>query len=229
MILATRCLSSLVAALAIFASTTSLIIPNYPSLLLNYLTKLIVTTSSSTTLVGLESYEHHRRYSDKGKTVSVCDDFPVDIPPPDTNTASYLCVDRNGCCNFTTVQAAVDAIANISMKRTIIWINSGIYYYGSKNQTEQNIPRTRLHIDCNRVERHCNSTGGTFYSGSVQVFSNNFVAKNISFMIHLVVLHNTHYGPFGSAVYFDRLNLTVLRISFAIAMEKAKAPHFASN
>lgn len=28
-----------------------------------------------------------------------------------------------------------------------------------------------------------NSSGGTFYSGSVQVFSDNFIAKNISFMV----------------------------------------------
>lgn len=28
-----------------------------------------------------------------------------------------------------------------------------------------------------------NSAHGTFYSGSVQVFSDNFVAKNISFMV----------------------------------------------
>lgn len=28
-----------------------------------------------------------------------------------------------------------------------------------------------------------NSAHGTFYSGSVQVFSDNFIAKNISFMV----------------------------------------------
>jgi hypothetical protein len=30
------------------------------------------------------------------------------------------------------------------------------------------------------------SSNGTFYSGSVQVFSNNFIAKNISFMVRYV-------------------------------------------
>ncbi|KAF5749337.1 hypothetical protein HS088_TW04G01305 [Tripterygium wilfordii] len=184
----TLSLNSLVATLAILASTTSLITTNNPSIFLNYLTKLIVTTSSSTTLVEPKSYHrhnHHRRHPDKGKVVSVCDDFPFDIPPPDTNTTSYLCVDRNGCCNFTTVQAAVDVVANLSMKRTIIWINSGIYYEKvmvprtKQNITFQGQGYTTTAIAWNDT---ANSAGGTFYSGSVQVFANNFVAKNISFM-----------------------------------------------
>ncbi|KAM7259955.1 hypothetical protein ACFE04_015696 [Oxalis oulophora] len=69
--------------------------------------------------------KHHDDVDDS--LTPICDDFPTDIPPPDTNTTTYLCVDRNGCCNFTTVQAAVDSITNISQKRTIIWINSGLY------------------------------------------------------------------------------------------------------
>lgn len=32
-----------------------------------------------------------------------------------------------------------------------------------------------------------NSSHGTFYSGSVQVFSANFIAKNISFMVHYMI------------------------------------------
>ena len=31
-----------------------------------------------------------------------------------------------------------------------------------------------------------NSAHGTFYSGSVQVFATNFVAKNISFMVRII-------------------------------------------
>lgn len=76
----------------------------------------------------LARYHHHRKHdSGKGKPISVCDDFPIDIPPPDTNATTFLCVDAKGCCNFTTVQSAVDAVANFSMKMTVVWINSGIY------------------------------------------------------------------------------------------------------
>lgn len=35
-----------------------------------------------------------------------------------------------------------------------------------------------------------NSSHGTFYSGSVQVFSNNFIAKNISFMVRYITQLN---------------------------------------
>ncbi|PKI37977.1 hypothetical protein CRG98_041632 [Punica granatum] len=129
-------------------------------------------------------HRHHRepRESDK---VSICDDFPPNIPPPETNMTLTLCVDPNGCCNFTTVQAAVDAVGNFSEKRTVIWINSGIYY------EKVTIPRTKPNITFQGQgytstavawNDTANSAHGTFYSGSVQVFANNFVAKNISFM-----------------------------------------------
>lgn len=72
-------------------------------------------------------HHHRRKASDTKKKVSICDDFPKNIPPPDTNTTSYLCVDKNGCCNFTTVQSAVDAVGNFSQNRNVIWINSGMY------------------------------------------------------------------------------------------------------
>ena len=72
-------------------------------------------------------HHHHRKPSDTKKKVDICDDFPKNIPPPDTDTTSYLCVDKKGCCNFTTVQSAVDAIGNFSQKRNVIWINSGMY------------------------------------------------------------------------------------------------------
>lgn len=75
----------------------------------------------------LKGHHHHKKHPDSGNADSICDDFPPGIPPPNTNTTSYLCVDRKGCCNFTTVQAAVNAVPDFSVKRTIIWINGGIY------------------------------------------------------------------------------------------------------
>ncbi|PSR96405.1 Pectinesterase [Actinidia chinensis var. chinensis] len=96
-----------------------------------------------------------------------------------------ICVDRNGCCNFTTVQSAVDAVGVLSQKRTIIWINNGIYF------EKVIIPRTKPNITFQGQgfqstaivwNDTANSAHGTFYSGSVQVFATNFVAKNISFM-----------------------------------------------
>ncbi|EOA36470.1 hypothetical protein CARUB_v10011085mg, partial [Capsella rubella] len=62
-------------------------------------------------------HHRHRHSSDTKKKVSICDDFPKNIPPLDTDTTSYLCVDKNGCCNFTTVQSAVDAVGNYSQRR----------------------------------------------------------------------------------------------------------------
>lgn len=56
-----------------------------------------------------------------------CDDFPPDFPPPDSPAVSVFCVDPNGCCNFKTVQEAVDAVPNFSQKRNVVWINKGIY------------------------------------------------------------------------------------------------------
>jgi pectin methylesterase-like acyl-CoA thioesterase len=57
----------------------------------------------------------------------LCDDFPPDFPPADTPALSIFCVDPNGCCDFTTVQAAVNAVPNHSSKRNVVWINRGIY------------------------------------------------------------------------------------------------------
>lgn len=91
---------------------------------------------SSSTLSNLTTYSsiipvsrrhHHWRHDDTKERVSMCDDFPPNFPPPDTNTTSIFCVDSRGCCNFSTVQAAVNAVANFSQKRNILWINSGIY------------------------------------------------------------------------------------------------------
>ncbi|CAN6573994.1 unnamed protein product [Malus baccata var. baccata] len=128
---------------------------------------------------------HHKKHEDGGKIGSICDDFPRGFPPPDTNTTSYLCVDRNGCCNFTLVQAAVDAVPTPSPKRTIIWINKGIYYEKVMvPKTKPNITFQGQGYETTAISWNdtANSAHGTFYSGSVQVFADNFVAKNISFM-----------------------------------------------
>ncbi|XP_042461226.1 probable pectinesterase 8 [Zingiber officinale] len=124
-------------------------------------------------------HHHHHRFE------SPCDDFPPDFPPPDTETATFLCVDSNGCCNFTTVQAAVDAVGEFGRKRSIIWINHGVYY------EKVTIPKTKANITFQGQGMYttaiawndtANSTGGTFYSASVAVYGVNFIAKNISFM-----------------------------------------------
>ena len=72
-------------------------------------------------------HSHKKRPDDSDIVSNICDDFPPGIPPPNTNMTTYLCVDRRGCCNFTTVQAAVNAVPDFSDKRNIIWINSGLY------------------------------------------------------------------------------------------------------
>lgn len=53
--------------------------------------------------------------------------LPPNFPPPETNSRAVFCVDANGCCKFSTVQAAVDAVPDNSKKRNIVWINSGVY------------------------------------------------------------------------------------------------------
>ncbi|KAL2320840.1 hypothetical protein Fmac_029809 [Flemingia macrophylla] len=165
---------------------------------LNNFTYLSLTTLSPTSVYLTKplswnwnfsrNHNHHRphkKHPDSGNTDSVCDDFPPGIPPPNTNTTSYLCVDRKGCCNFTTVQAAVNAVPDFSLKRNIIWINSGIYYEkvmvpkNKPNITFQGQGYTSTAIAWNDTAFSAN---GTFYSGSVQVFASNFIAKNISFM-----------------------------------------------
>ncbi|KAL3728884.1 hypothetical protein ACJRO7_033464 [Eucalyptus globulus] len=186
------CLAVLISVLAVFSSTNFMV-----PVLLSFLRDLSLDAELFTCLssglsplfgwhLGCHHHRHrHKHPDDSQRTVSICDNFPPDIPPPETNTTVTLCVDRNGCCNFTTVQAAVDAAGNFSQKRTVIWINSGIYY------EKVTILRTRPNITFQGQgylstaiawNGTASSSGGTFYSGSVQVFSNNFMARNISFM-----------------------------------------------
>ncbi|XP_021766821.1 probable pectinesterase 8 [Chenopodium quinoa] len=130
-------------------------------------------------------HHHHRKDHNQNVTVNICDDFPPDFPPPNTDTTSILCVDSKGCCNYTTVQSAVDDAPLLSLKRVIIWINSGLYYEkvtvprNKPNITFQGQGYTSTAIVWNDT---ASSAHGTFSSGSVQVFASNFIAKNISFM-----------------------------------------------
>ncbi|OVA05561.1 Pectinesterase [Macleaya cordata] len=171
--------------------STELIIPNQTCL--NYLTSLSLKTFSSSPILSIffnpfsfNSHHHHQNHRNKKKTgASICDNFAPNFPTIDTTTTSILCVDTNGCCNFTTVQSAVDAVGVFSRKRTIIWINTGIYF------EKVMVPRTKVNITFQGQgfestaivwNDNANSSHGTFYSGSVQVFAPNFIAKNISFM-----------------------------------------------
>lgn len=115
-------LSIVLAILVAILSSTFLINPN--TLLTTFLPPNIVTKFIP---YNIDRGHRHRKRPDHRKKVSICDDFPKDFAPPDTNTTSYFCVDRNGCCNFTSVQSAVDAVPNLSLKRNIVLINSGIY------------------------------------------------------------------------------------------------------
>ncbi|KAJ8564584.1 hypothetical protein K7X08_001044 [Anisodus acutangulus] len=130
-------------------------------------------------------HRSHHHHDDKKTNQSICDSFTPNFPTIDPSTTSILCVDHNGCCNFTTVQAAVDSVGNFSAIRSLIWINSGIYFEkvivpkSKPNITFQGQGYTSTAIIYND---NANSSHGTFNSGSVQVFSTNFIAKNISFM-----------------------------------------------
>lgn len=129
MSLKTTCLTYFVAIFAVLLASRHVIDPN-SSPLKHIVDLSLATTSSLSNLISYLVPNHigrHHKKQDNGTIGSICDDFPRGFPPPDTNKTSYLCVDRNGCCNFTLVQAAVDAAPALSQKRTIIWINNGIY------------------------------------------------------------------------------------------------------
>lgn len=76
---------------------------------------------------GLHCNVFRRRKKPDRKVYNICDDFNYSVVPQDTNTTTYLCVDIHGCCNFTTIQSAVNAVTNFSINRTVLWINSGFY------------------------------------------------------------------------------------------------------
>ncbi|MQM10750.1 hypothetical protein Taro_043645 [Colocasia esculenta] len=154
--------------------------------------KEIVAPAADHDLELLESDEQlarrrDRRHRKDTNRTNICEDIPPGFPPPDTNNTSTLCVDRRGCCNFTSVQAAVDAVNNVtaSQKRTIIWINKGVYFEKVRiPATKPNITFQGQGMDTTAIiwNDTANSSGGTFLSASVIVFGSNFIAKNISFM-----------------------------------------------
>ncbi|KAJ8543408.1 hypothetical protein K7X08_005931 [Anisodus acutangulus] len=171
--------SVLIAIVAVLAST------DQPRVYFNCIRDRF-STALSFSVVNCRHHHHHHRHTDDDKAKqSPCDKFTPNFPTIDPSTTSILCVDHNGCCNFTTVQAAVDAVGNFSAKRSLIWINNGIYFEKviipktKPNITFQGQGYTTTAIVWNDT---ANSANGTFYSGSVQVFSTNFIAKNISFM-----------------------------------------------
>ncbi|KAI3976614.1 hypothetical protein MKX01_008472 [Papaver californicum] len=183
---------SLVAILSVIVATLvsrKLIIPNETSL--NYLTNIgFKTFSTASHILSLfnpnKIYKNHHCHRTKKKTgSSICNNFMPKFPTIDTTTTSIFCVDGSGCCNFTTVQSAVDAVEVSSPKRTIIWINTGVYF------EKVTVPKTKANVTFQGqgfestaivYNDNANSSHGTFYSGSVQVFAPNFIAKNLSFM-----------------------------------------------
>ncbi|XP_021828282.1 probable pectinesterase 8 [Prunus avium] len=209
MSLKTTCLTYFVAIFAVLLASRHVIDPN--SSPLKHIVDLSLATTSSVPsniisyLIPNHIGRHHKK-KDNGTIGSICDDFPRGFPPPDPNTTSYLCVDRNGCCNFTLVQAAVDAAPAVSQKRTIIWINNGLYYEkilipkNKPNITFQGQGYESTAIAWNDT---ANSSHGTFYSGSVQVYADNFVAKNISFM-NVAPIPNP--GDFGAQAVAIRIS-----------------------
>ncbi|CAN4084248.1 unnamed protein product [Withania somnifera] len=158
---------------------------NSPRTYFNCILDSFSTALSFSTLNHHRRHHHHHDIDDDKAKQSTCDKFIPKFPTIDPSTTSILCVDRNGCCNFTTVQAAIDSVGNFSAKRSLIWINNGIYFEKviipktKPNITFQGQGYTTTAIVWNDT---ANSANGTFYSGSVQVFSTNFIAKNISFM-----------------------------------------------
>lgn len=110
-------------------------------------------------------------------------------------------VAKDGSGNFTTVQAAIDAVPNFSKKKTVIYIKNGVYKENitvptNKTNVEligENAKKTILTYD-NYAEKK-NIFGkniGTSGSSSFFEFGNGFTAKNITFQ--------NSAGPVGQAV-----------------------------
>nr|CAB3447550.1 unnamed protein product [Digitaria exilis] len=113
---------------------------------------------------------------------SACQLLPPNVPPPVTSSRAVFCVDADGCCTFTTVQAAVDAVPENSQKRSIVWINSGLYVekitVKKPNVTFQGQGLHATTIVWNDTATSANSTPN---SATVHIDAPGFVAKNISF------------------------------------------------
>ncbi|WVZ73488.1 hypothetical protein U9M48_021788 [Paspalum notatum var. saurae] len=95
----------------------------------------------------------------------------VHLQPGDAASATVFCVDMDGCCNFTTVQAAVDAAPENSLKRSVtVKANKTITFQGQGMNTTM--------IVWNDTKKSAKTTSG---SASVYIYADGFVAKNISF------------------------------------------------
>lgn len=126
----------LVLFFSIFVAWMSIKVKDYDSLQLSWFTGKDLGTTQSTPAYkshkehhshhNTHHHSHHHKNDKHDKYDIKCDNIPPKFPPA-TDTISFLCVDQRGCCNFTTVQSAIDVVANMSAKRTIIWINKGIY------------------------------------------------------------------------------------------------------
>lgn len=126
------------------------------------------------------------------------------------NGTMVLVVDQSGQWNFTTVQAAVDAVPFNNADRIILFILAGLYIEKVK------IPITK---PCIRMQGEgsnitsiawndtARSSNGTRYSASVAIEASNFIAKNISFL-------NLAPAPFPGAVGAQAV---ALRISADVA------------
>ncbi|XP_024983682.1 probable pectinesterase 15 [Cynara cardunculus var. scolymus] len=95
-----------------------------------------------------------------------------------------LTVDQKGCGNFSSLQSAVDAVPESSLKATLIILDSGTY----REKVSVNQEKTNLIIQGQGYlnteitwNDTANSTGGTVYSSTVSIFAPNFIAYNISF------------------------------------------------
>lgn len=126
---------------------------------------------------------HHHHHLEKGID---CDEVIPFLPLEKLgNNSNVLIVDQIGCGNYTTVQAAVNAVPDNTPNRTIIFMTPGVYI------EKVSVPRTKPNIT---FQGHgflptfivwndtANSSGGTFYSASVSIFADNFVAKDINFV-----------------------------------------------
>ncbi|KAJ7526723.1 hypothetical protein O6H91_16G020000 [Diphasiastrum complanatum] len=117
-------------------------------------------------------------------------DSPVPIDNIITPSVTTIIVDQTGCGNFTTVQAAIDAIPDENTQPIVIQVNPGLYE--EKLLVPINKPFITLQgKDSNITSIAWNDTAnatGTYNSASVAIDAPNFVARNISFW-------NTAPGP----------------------------------
>eukprot|EP01018_Ginkgo_biloba_P028844 Gb_39595 [translate_table: standard] len=139
--------------------------------------------ASKTEFIGRNIKHHHTKHHREHHKIE-CDEILPFFPCVEEGYCSILTVDQNGCGNYTTVQAAVDAVKDNSPNRTMILITAGVY------KEKVLIPRTKPNIAFQGQGYICtsivwndtaNSSNGTVYSASVSVFAANFIAKDISF------------------------------------------------